>query len=527
MKENIKTTDIRFTILDIIDRDELQKIQDAFSNATGLASLITSPEGTPISKESNFTQLCKMIRGTTIGMKNCRYSDALIGKGSDGHPSIHACLSCGLLDAGTPIIVGGIHIANWLIGQVRTKETDEKAVAAYADDIGADRDAFMKAFSEVPMIELKRFDQIVESLSVIAGDLSFRAYNNVKQRELFRQWSQVVKDLESSKAHNMALLTALPDLVLLLDREGTILDIREGGATKALKAPEEIISKQLREVLPPYLTELTLEKLANLFETNHRQEYDYELEINGEIREFECRLVIGGANDAIAVIRDISSIRRANRALESSLKEKELLIKELFHRTKNNMQLIQSLLALQASDAGDEQVATALQKAEMKILAMSLVHQHLYRSQDLSSIDLKNYLQDLLSQLFDALLPNQEHISVSFSCAPVRILIDVAIPIGLIVNELISNAIKHAFPNDRTGTISLTMELVKERGFHLHFSDDGKGVAKDFSPDKTKSLGLKTVQVLVQQLEGRIEWEGGQGLAYDIYFESKGYRPRI
>ena len=147
---NKKTQARHVDFEDLFDLDKIQKLQDEFSEATGVASIITRVDGTPITKPSNFCRLCsEIIRKTEKGLCNCYKSDAELGKLCPDGPTIQPCMSGGLWDAGAGISVDGVHIANWLIGQVRDETQDEEMIKAYARQIGADEDEAAKAFKEV------------------------------------------------------------------------------------------------------------------------------------------------------------------------------------------------------------------------------------------------------------------------------------------------------------------------------------------------------------------------------------------
>ena len=167
---------------DLINIDDLQQLQDQFSNATGVASIITQPDGTPITEPSNFCRLCsEVIRKTDTGVHNCQHSDAALGAPCPSGPIIQPCLSGGLMDAGASITVGGRHIANWLIGQVRNDSLDEGQILHYSDEIGADREEFRQALAEVPVMSKARFEQTAQALFTFAREISSRAYQNLQQ----------------------------------------------------------------------------------------------------------------------------------------------------------------------------------------------------------------------------------------------------------------------------------------------------------------------------------------------------------
>ena len=176
IKDNF--SNIEFT--DLIDVETIQRFQDSFSDATGVASIITKPDGTPITKPSNFCSLCLLIRKTKKGLANCHRSDSIIGRQNLGGPIYQKCLSGGLWDGGASILVGGKHIANWLIGQVLNKDSDENKILDYAKEIGADEIEFKNELQKVTRMPVEQFKKIVTSLYIFANELSDKAYQNLQ-----------------------------------------------------------------------------------------------------------------------------------------------------------------------------------------------------------------------------------------------------------------------------------------------------------------------------------------------------------
>jgi anti-anti-sigma factor len=175
---------------DLFDLDEIQEIQDAFANATGVASIITTTSGEPITQPSNFCNLCQLIRSTEKGLANCIQSDAQLGKVNPEGPMIQPCLSGGLYDGGTSIMVGDRHIANWLIGQVLDDTVDEQKMLNYADVVGADKDEFHAALHEVPRMSRKRFDDVAQMLFLMSRQLSRLALRNIQQLHAIERQKQ-------------------------------------------------------------------------------------------------------------------------------------------------------------------------------------------------------------------------------------------------------------------------------------------------------------------------------------------------
>lgn len=171
-----------------------------FTEATGVASIITSPDGTPITRPSKFTRLCNdIIRKTELGCKNCYKSDALIGRPHPEGPIVQPCLSGGLWDAGASIVIGDRHIANWLIGQVRNDALNEEVIRSYAREIGVDESTILEAYREVPSMSSAKFQAIAQSLYTLANQLSRSAYQNVQQARFISAQIQAENELLRKK----------------------------------------------------------------------------------------------------------------------------------------------------------------------------------------------------------------------------------------------------------------------------------------------------------------------------------------
>ncbi len=228
--------------------------------------------------------------------------------------------------------------------------------------------------------------------------------------------------------------------------------------------------------------------------------------VHAELRVTEIEW--GGEIAFLADIRDITDRKRIEEDLRRSLEEKESLLKEIHHRVKNNMQVISSLLSLQASTVTDESGLLLLRESQHRIRAMALVHEQLYQSSNLARIDMTEYLRTLASHL--ARTYGSPDVAVRVSGTGASLAVDSAIPCGLIVNELVTNAFKHAFPDGRKGTVEINFRDENE-DFLLAVSDDGIGIPSHVDISSTATLGLQLVSTLADQLKGSIvtEREGG------------------
>lgn len=234
---------------------------------------------------------------------------------------------------------------------------------------------------------------------------------------------------------------------------------------------------------------------------------------------------VTGDYQVLGVAADITARKLAEEITKKSLKEKELLLKEIHHRVKNNLQIIVSLLKLQSRFVYDERDLDIFNKSRSRVETMSLIHEKLYKSKDISQIDIGNYLKDLVSHLLKAYNVNNE-IDFTITSENILLTIDTSIPCGLIVNELINNILKHAFPHGHKGIISVDIKKCGEKVV-LTVSDNGVGMPENFSQDNSDSLGMQLIETLVKQLEGTVNVDKTNGTAFKIEFEEIRYKERI
>jgi len=237
----IESTNIKFQ--DLFDLEEIQSIQDTFAKATGVASIITDTDGSPITKPSNFCRLCRdIIRKTEKGLSNCMHSDAVLGRGNPNGPTMQPCLSGALWDGGASIMVGDKHIANWLVGQVRNEQQDEERMLAYAREIGADEEAFLAALSEVNIMTTEQFSHVCQALFVMAKQMSKLAYQNVLQARTIHERDKVEEALRENEERFRQV--AMTNWVWEVDLEGRYTYCSENVKDTMGYSREEIIGKK-------------------------------------------------------------------------------------------------------------------------------------------------------------------------------------------------------------------------------------------------------------------------------------------
>ncbi len=226
------------------------------------------------------------------------------------------------------------------------------------------------------------------------------------------------------------------------------------------------------------------------------------------------------------VTRDLTDQKQKEAAISQALDEKETLLKEVYHRVKNNLQVMTSLLNLQARTLGPGAAFDALTDSVSRVRAMSMVHEKLYQSGTLSSIPVHEYIVDLCRDLAMTTGASDRGVVISCDIAPIQMRLEAAVPLGLLLNELVSNCLKHAFSDQRKGTVNITLAPDNDKHIIVRVADNGVGVDADFNLSQTTSLGLKLATTLALQLDGELDIITGNGMMVMIRFPVPGLQQR-
>ncbi|MCC7564936.1 MAG: PAS domain S-box protein [Methanomicrobiaceae archaeon] len=315
-----------------------------------------------------------------------------------------------------------------------------------------------------------------------------------------------------------AVIDAFPDLYLRLNFDGTVISCR-GGQTSHLPVPaHELLGRKIQEVLSGAIGQQVKDALLQAHAGPHPASLEFSFMQPGGMRSCEARVVPLPERQALVIVRDITEKKRAEREIAAQLKEKEVLLKEVHHRVKNNLQLISSLLALQSRYADDETARDAFRDCQHRIRSLGFIHEKLYRSESLARIDFGGYIRELAESLLHSYGIQPDQVRLRIRADDLLLGIDEAIPCGLIVNELVSNAMKHAFPDGRRGTITINLRKDEAGGITLEVSDDGVGFPDKIEIASAESLGLQLVSSLAEQLRGSMEVARDQGTRFTIRF---------
>ena len=323
-----------------------------------------------------------------------------------------------------------------------------------------------------------------------------------------------------------ATLESTADGILVVDGNGMITGSNRKFAemwgvpeeVMALRDDQRAIASVLGKLKDP---EHFLTKVRELYSSPEAESFDILELTDGRVFERFSKPQGVGTEYVGRVwsFRDVTEQRRAETALRASVREKDVLLREVHHRVKNNLQVISSLLSLQSRALHGDMDRAPFLESENRVRSMALIHESLYKSQDLARIDLKRYLQDLGRILTDSYAPRAGDIRLIVEADDVTITMDAAVSCGLIVHELVANALKYAYPAGRTGEVRVSLRSAPDGKLTLGVSDDGVGLPQEFEPGKPATLGLKLAGALSEQLGGALEIEPGRLTTFKVRFK--------
>jgi len=365
---------------------------------------------------------------------------------------------------------------------------------------------------------------VLETIARHTGPiLHTRLERDEKEAERVRVQGEL---LESERRYR-AVVEHQTELVLRFTRDGTITFVNDALCRYSEMSRGVLIGEKFHRFVSDETADQTRQHLAKLTPEEPIGENEIEWQapdgstrylawVNHALYDDEGNFV-----EYQAVGRDVTERRRAEEELKDALAEKEILLREIHHRVKNNMAVISSLLNLQADGVTDARAIEVLRSMRDRIRTMALVHDQLYRSGDFANVDLGAYITSITDALYQAHSSRADNVAIRTEVAQVKMEIDDAIPCGLILSELISNAFKHAFPGDRRGEILVALEEAPDGAFELTVKDDGVGSQADGPVRDRSGFGLEMVVLLVKQLGGSIEFSCREGMEAIVRFSGR------
>lgn len=307
-----------------------------------------------------------------------------------------------------------------------------------------------------------------------------------------------------------AVVHSIHDSVIVVDNQNCIMDLNPA-AQKAIGQPASaLIGNPLDQVWPDLFNEVKGKGQKGVVDSAEKRMYDVSISPVSNWR--------GLITGRVIVAHDITERTQAEKQIKKSLREKEVLLREIHHRVKNNLQIISSLLSLQSRYIRDTQYTELLRDSQNRIRSMALIHEKLYQSENLADIDFEGYIRTLINELVRTYNADVDRVAMIIDVEDIPLTIDTAIPCGLIINELVSNSLKHAFP-DGKGEICVVLRSV-HGSIELHIGDNGVGIPEDIDFRMTETLGLRLVTILAEdQLDGDITLDRREGTIFHIRFK--------
>ncbi len=331
------------------------------------------------------------------------------------------------------------------------------------------------------------------------------------------------KQAEIEREQYFTFFTTSADLMAFADPNGCFKKVNPACLQTLGYSEEELISKPFIEFVHPDDRQATLEEMARQLQKSFSLDFENRyLCKDASVRWLSWRASYNKDEGlTYATARDITIRKQVEEQMRQSLREKETLLKEVHHRVKNNLAVISSLLNLQAKQIKDDSLKAMFDESQQRIKSIALVHEKLYRSQDLSRINFSDYIATIIGELRSSYRTGAREIGVTISTDDISLDIDTAIPCGLIINELVTNALKYAFPANSSGKVGVSV-TESDTFYTLTVKDNGIGLPPGFDHTRTGTLGLQLVEALTRQLGGTLQIRAEGGTEAIITFRKKG-----
>jgi len=338
--------------------------------------------------------------------------------------------------------------------------------------------------------------------------------------------------IESEKKYR-TLFESDPDYTLLFNRDGIIVDVNNATTMVTGIPKSQMIGKNLNatEIHFKDDTDILVQKFSQIIKDKEIQTFETEIiDKHGKNRWVNIKVTVVEIEDDVlyvmVIASDITEIKQFEIELKNSIREKEVLLKEIHHRVKNNMQIISSLMNIQTRYLDDEESINVLKESQNRVRSMSMIHEKLYGSKKFDKVYFSEYIENLVWDLFYSYSIEKGKIEPVLEIEDVKLNIETSVPLGLIITELVSNCLKYAFPDSLKGTLLVSLKNLGEK-YELIIKDDGIGFPETIDYKNTDSLGLQLVNSLTDQLDGEIELKTGNGTEFSIKFTELIYKERI
>jgi PAS domain S-box-containing protein len=320
---------------------------------------------------------------------------------------------------------------------------------------------------------------------------------------------------------------ALPDLITILDSDHHVVRVNQAMANRIGVSPEACVGSCCFEVV--HGTKCPIDNCPHAMLLLDGMEHTSEVqkdELGGYFLVTTTPLedVNGKVVGSVHVARNITKRRKMENELRKTLEDKDMLMREIHHRVKNNLMVMSSLLNLQSRYIKDEVDREIFKDSQSRAQSMALIHEKLYRSGDLKRINMRDYIQSLSENLYRAYLSDNGRVKIHLDVDEIMLDVDTAIPLGLILNELLTNSMKYAFPENQKGEIKVDFKINNQGKFQLDVSDNGIGLPPKIGPENSDSLGMQLIYNLTQQIKGDLKVMNSEGARFRILFHEEDYQ---
>jgi PAS domain S-box-containing protein len=329
------------------------------------------------------------------------------------------------------------------------------------------------------------------------------------------------------------LFEADPNYTILIDTNHFIIDVNAATTEITGLSREKLIGKHLNDldIILDGDKLLHIDKIIDLLDGNKVKPFEARLmDKNGNLRWVNVRLTSIEKENVISFIliiaSDITELKQYENEIQDSLHEKEILLQEIHHRVKNNMQIISSLLSIQTRYVDDEESINVLKESQNRVKSLAMIHEKLYKSKNFNKIYLLEYIESLVWDLFYSYAIEKGRIKPILDIDDIKLNIETSVPCGLIITELVSNCLKYAFPDQSEGELMVSLKIIDDF-YELTICDNGIGIPENIDFFNTDSLGLQLVNSLTDQIDGEIDFDRSNGTKFTITFKELVYKDRF
>ena len=567
--------DESISLRELVDDDIVQAIQDRFAKTVGVSSVIFLPDGDALTRFSNPTKFCSLIRSTKEGRRRCFQSFTEMSRKALklSEPEIMYCFAHGAHFV-APIIVDGERKATMYAGQFRPEKFSPEQLEELkqiAVEIDLDPESLVEEAENMRTVKdkvvmncLRSFFQTVKVIAELGAqafelrqtkDALQNAHDDLEMRvqertaELTKTNEELRREIAERKAAEDALRKSEEKLrniveqsvdgIVLVDEEGTLIEWNRGQERITGLSRAEVLGRPLWDVMfqvaanehdDPALCDRIKAGVLKILETGQAEWLDRLEERVVRRPDGVCRVLqvavfpikTGKGFMTGAISRDITKHKQAEEQIKRSLRERDVLMREMYHRAKNNLLVVSSLLSMQARTTQSKEAIDVLSKSQSRMNTMALIHTQLYESGDLSELNMKEFVGTLSEELFRSYQVSDTKIARIVDVTDRKFPASVGIHVGLIINELLSNALRHAFGEGGEGKIEVSLTASEDGRVNLTVSDDGVGLPPGFDINESKTLGLRLVKILAEdQLQGTLEVTSDGGATFKMEFDLK------